>query len=88
MLESGKCGEKPPVRLGQAYALSWTFLVYLEKSGVLKTSRISSLSYKVDRGAATAPITGPYPAPAAGPVDTVIGSLGRRCLFEPAIYKC
>lgn len=36
---------------------------------------------QVDHGAATAPITGPYQAPAAGPVCTVIGSLGRRVVF-------
>lgn len=45
MLGSGKCGEKPyfsPFRASIRVVLD--ILVYLGKSGVLKTSRISSLT--------------------------------------------
>ena len=83
MLRSGQCGGKPyfsPFRASTRVVLD--ILVYPESPEYSKLLESRPwISYKVDRGAATAPITGPYPAPAAGPVDTFIGSLGRRVVF-------
>lgn len=85
LLRSGECGEELyiiPIEASIRVVLDTPIPQGVLRS-IIQLQLLESCAWvnQVDHGAATAPITGPYQAPAAGPVDTVIGSLGRRVVF-------